>query len=327
MLHNLVLNPEFEGLWTGGDPADYSEQETNTTVRQLDKAHVENHPWRVRTVNGPGDDYVLNGRWAYRADIAAAGVADGWRLWPRLNPLTGPEVDVTLITTFRIIAGTNDNFAWTENAIVYATTVAAGYYTPVSFAVALVAAMAAAGPSANTYTWTWNGLTRTWTVARAAGADAFGFQWTDPTSTMAALLGFTADDTAAVTYTSDGPSPAGMPFYRSEPNMRWALKITARNSVAGNLLRLRVVGLSTDFVTPYYLDQDPTTLPGRWTETASFLSFRMVPGWSEFGVSFQTFDQRFFCWQISNGTAGAQLLDVGRCELWSPVDMLQEGQT
>lgn len=326
MFHNLVINPEFEGLWTGGDPANYFEQETSTTVRQLDKAHYENHPWRVRTVVGPGDDYVLNGRWAYRADIAAAGVADDWRLWPRLNPLTGPEVDATLITMFRIVAGTNDNLLWTENAIIYNTTLTAGYYTPVTLAVEIVAQMAAAGPSANTYTWAWNGLTRTWTVTRAGGADAFGFQWADPLCTCATLLGFTADDTAAVTYTSDGPSPAGMPFYRSEPGMRWALKFTARNSVAGNDLRVRVVGISTDMVTPYWLSEVPTTLPSRWATVETHMTFRMIPGWSEFGVSFQTTDQRFLIWQISNGSAGAQWLDVGRIEMWSPVDLLQEGQ-
>ena len=324
MLHNLVLNPEFEELWVGGNPPGYFEQETNTTVRMLDKNVDRDHPWRVRT--GPRDDYVLNGRFGYRADIAAAGAADDWRLWPRLNPLVGPEVDATLITMLRVVAGTNDNLLWTENAIVYNTAMAAGYYTPTTFAAMVVAAMEAAGPSANTYAWVWNGIDRSWTVTRTGGANAFGFQWADPLCTVAPLMGFTADDTAAVTYTGDGPSPAGAPLYRSEPHTRWGLKVTARNSVAGNLLRMRVVGLSTDSLTAYYLSQNQTTLPSRWTEVVTFMTFPMRPWWSEFEVSFQTFDQRFFIWQISNGSAGAQWLDVGAVSLYPHVQTVQEGQ-
>ena len=325
--HNLVVDPAIQ-LWTAGNPDHFNEQHTNTTVRVLDNQHDRDHPWRAgtRQIVGPGDQYVIGGRFGYRAELAAAAAIDNWRLWPRLNLETGPEVDATLITCFRIIAGTNDSFVWTENAILYTTTVAAGYYTPVTLAAALSAAMAAAGPSVNTYTWTWNGITRVWTVTRLAGANAFGFTWTDPASTIAVLLGFTADDNGAVTYDGDTASPLGMPLYRSEPYMKWSLKVKARNSVQGNRLRLRVTGLSTDFVTPYYLDPAETTLPSRWNAAVATFDFPMAPWWEDYSVNFVTYDQRFFIWQISNGTAGAQNLDVGHCVLSSPFDKSQSGQ-
>lgn len=325
--HNLVIDSTIQ-RWTAGNPDHFNEQETATVVRVLDRQHRLEHPWRVgtRQIVGPSDQYVYSGRFGYRAELAAAAVVDDWRLWPRLSLENGPEVDATLITCFRIQLGVRDTIVWTENAIPYTTVVAAGYYTPVTLAAALTAAMEAAGPSVNTYTWAWNGLTRTWTVTRTGGANAFGFTWTDAACTIAATLGFTVDDNGAVTYTGDGPSPAGMPHYRSEPLMKWSLKVTARNSVKGNNLRVRVTGLSTDFVTPYYLNPLETVLPARWDTAVAVFDLPMAPWWEEYSVNFVTHDQRFFVWQISNGTAGAQNLDVGQIVLSSPFDKLQSGQ-
>lgn len=325
--HNLVVDPTIQ-RWTAGNPNHFNEQETNTTVRQLDRNHLRDHPWRAgtRQIVGPGDQYVWSGRWTYRAVLAAAAVADNWRLWPRLNLETGPEVDATLITCFRIIAGTNDAFVWTENAIPYTTTIAAGYYTPATIAAALAAAMAAAGPSANTYAWTQNQITRLWTVTRTAGADAFGFTWTDAACTIATLLGFTADDVGAVTYTGDTASPLGMPLYRSEPYMNWSLKVVARNSVPGNNLRFRVAGMDAAFGTASYLNPRAAapTLPGMWQAAAATIDFPMRPWWEEYSVNFVTYDQRYFMWSISNGSAGAQNLDVGEVILSSPVDKVAD---
>jgi hypothetical protein len=327
--HNQVVDPTIQ-QWVGGDPSYFNEQETNTTVRQLDRNHRLEHPWRAgtRQIVGPGNQYIWGGRWTYRAEIAAAAAIDDWRLWPRLNLETGPEVDATLITCFRIIAGTNDAIVWTENAIPYVITIAAGYYNPTTLAAALVAAMAAAGPSVNTYTWTWNQITRVWTVTRTGGADAFGFSWTDPACTIATLLGFTADDVGAITYTGDTASPLGMPLYRAEPYMKWSLTVFARNSVRGNRLRIRVAGMDAAFGTASYLDPDGSsgvlTLPSAWVATAQSFEFPMAPWWEEYSVNFVTHDQRYFLWEISNGTAGAQNLDVGEIVLSSPVDKIAD---
>jgi hypothetical protein len=326
--HNLIVDPTIQ-RWTGNNPDHFNEQETNTTVRLLDRNHRLDHAWRAgtRQIVGPGNQYIWGGRWGYRAEIAAAAAIDNWRLWPRLNLETGPEVDATLITCFRIVAGTNDTFVWTENAILYSTTIAAGYYNPTTLAAALVAAMQGAGPSVNTYTWTWNQITRVWTVTRSGGANAFGFSWTDPGCTIAGLLGFTADDVGAVTYAGDRASPLGMPLYRAEPYMKWSLKVVARNSVRGNNLRLRVAGMDAAFGTASYLDPDRSstpTLPSAWAAAAQTFEFPMAPWWEEYSVSFMTYDQRYFMWSISNGTAGAQNLDVGEIVLSSPVDKLSD---
>lgn len=323
-LHIVSKNSEFEE-WTAGDPDSYIEQETNTVVRQLDKNVYHDHPWRVRTVVGPGDDYVLNGNYAYRAEIAAAAGADDWRIWPQTSPGTTPDVDLT--TFWTIVTGVNDSMRMVEFGVTATIVIPAGDYTVAALALALKTAMEAhSAGSGNTYTWTFDSLARTWTVVRATGADSLGFDWTDALSTIADTLGFTADDTGATTYTGDGPSPPGMTHYRSTSGKRWGLNITARNSVHGNLLRLRVVGMDSAFAVPYYLSQDSTTLAWNWNLAADYLEFPMMPAWAEYGVSFITTDQKYFLWQISNGTAGAQNLDVGRVELRPIVDGWEEGQ-
>jgi len=218
----------------------------------------------------------------------------------------------------------NDTFVWTENAIGYVTNIAAGYYNPTTLAAALAAAMAAAGPSVNTYTWTWNQVTRVWTVTRTGGANTFGFTWTDAASTIAATLGFTADDTGAITYTGDGASPLGMPLYRAEPYMKWSLKVVARNSVRGNTLRIRVAGMDPAFATASYLSSLPTTLPGNWQAAATQIDLPMVPWWEEYSIAFVTYAQKYIIWSISNGSAGAQNLDVGEIVLSSPVSKLAD---
>ena len=200
-LHNLILNPELE-RWTAGAPDNYVDGLVNTNRRQLDKTVDRDHPWRVRTVVGPGDDFVLNGRFAYRAEIAAAAAPLDW-------------------------------------------------------------------------------------VLRSAVAGTYP--------------------------------------YEAKPNQRWGIKFTCRNSVPGNLLRMRVIGTDADAALVWYLSQVPTTFPHNWTLVASDIDFPMMEGWAEYGVSFITHDVRAFEWEIFNGSAGAQNIDVGRCVLRSPVDVTVGG--
>ena len=84
MFLNLVRNNAF-GAWVGGRPLNYSAQLTNTTEEQLDKTSPREHPARAVMAGMRNHELIGEGRFAYRAVIGAAGVADSWRIWSRAD--------------------------------------------------------------------------------------------------------------------------------------------------------------------------------------------------------------------------------------------------
>lgn len=321
MFKEYVANPHFQE-WLGGDPVGFDEREQNTTIVQLDRVVDRDHPYRSvirpNPITGLGDRFVFAGRHSYRAVLDAGAAVDDWCLWPQLA--ADQELGYGFGTLFRIRAGVNDALVWTEAGVAYTTTITAGYYTPADLATELATQMEAAGASVNTYTWTWDWLTRLWSVARAAGADPFGFSWSDLSCTIAPLLGFATDDAGAVAYDGETPSPPVVPYYRAEPHQRWRFHVAARCSV-NNDLRVLIYGLSADLATAYYLDTD-----GRWQNAANYWTFPLVDDWRLYGMGFQTFDQRYLIWRVSNADAGAQTIDIGQVGFNSPVDIAQEGR-
>lgn len=84
MFLNLVRNNAF-GTWVGGRPLNYSAQLTNTTEEMLDKTSPREHPARAVMAGMRNSELVGEGRRAYRAVIAPAGIIDSWRIWSRAD--------------------------------------------------------------------------------------------------------------------------------------------------------------------------------------------------------------------------------------------------
>ena len=112
-----------------------------------------------------------------------------------------------------IVTGFNDSLDFTEGTTGDATaTITAGTYaTGADLAAAIQTAMNAAATD-NTYSVSYDGSTKKFTIARATGSDTFGLEWSTGASANAGKqgscaldLGFddSADDTGATTYTSD----------------------------------------------------------------------------------------------------------------------------
>lgn len=90
MFHNLAnLNGAHSfARWAGGAPVGYATQLTNTVEIQLNRTDPRDHPQRQILQNGGltnrGDPYIFEGPSSYRADLAAAAVADAWQLRPNV---------------------------------------------------------------------------------------------------------------------------------------------------------------------------------------------------------------------------------------------------
>ncbi len=322
MFLNRSRNYAFGEPWRAGPrPRFFQQQVTNTTVEELLRTHPIEHPQRqvITPQHFGGDDFIYEGPRGYRAIVAAAGAVDDWRLWAG-DENEDYDFSVTPVGPWDIVLGVNDTFQVTEGAATGNAVIAAGSYSADTLLTALDTAIEAATGSANTYTWSWNSLTRLFSVLRATGADPISIQWTDPVSTAAALLGFTADDTGATTYTADIETPrSSHTFYRMDEFVKHSLSVVVRNSVAGNLLRLRVVGLNPDFSVANYLNAQ-----GRWQAADAFRTFRLSPAWNSVGVTFEGApSMKWWIYQISNVSAGAQTFDVGR--LWIPDPVYYQG--
>jgi hypothetical protein len=321
---NEVRNHAF-GVWAGGAPTNYSTQLTNTTLVQLNQSDLRGHPNRVATETygkgSLGQGYIYERPSSLRANIAAAASIDAFRIWP-FSGDAGNAFNVAHVGPFRVVTGTNDVILFSEDggATILTATLAAGFYSATTLATQIDTQLTAAGGSA--FTITWDGINRGFTIVSngAGGGGTLDIYWT--TSTAGAFLGYTADDTGALTYTSDAPAPAGLnSLYRAFEGKTHALSIAARCQTAGNVLRVRVVGLDENYVISTYLNAN-----GRWqAAAASVNSFRLSGMWRRYGLTFEAPPTvRYFLWQVSNGTAGAQLLDLGN--VWWQNPMWQQGQ-
>lgn len=117
----------------------------------------------------------------------------------------------------QVVAGSNlINFDIGGGPLV--ATVPVGYYkTPIDLASAVLASIQAA--AAGTYTFTYSNTTGKFTLTKSAGT--LDVAWLTGSNSIGATLGFTADDTGALTYTSDAAqnfaSPQNPAFDTSDP--------------------------------------------------------------------------------------------------------------
>ena len=73
--------------------------------------------------------------------------------------------------------------------------------------------------------------------------------------------------------------------------------------------------MDTDYAIATYLNAN-----GIWQAAAAQRTFQMSDGWRSFGVNFEAPPGvRYFTWQVSNGTAGAQAIDLGRVWWQNPI--------
>jgi Phage tail tube protein len=88
-------------------------------------------------------------------------------------------------------------------------TVTAGWYkTPHELAAAILTAIQAS--LAGTYTFTYSDSTGKFTTTKSTGS--YGIKWLTGTNSIGATLGFTANDTGALTYTSDAAQDYAAPY-------------------------------------------------------------------------------------------------------------------
>lgn len=308
MFVNQCVNHAF-GQWVVGAPSFYASQLlAATTEVQLDKRSPREHPQRgvIAAANARGDAYVYEGLYSYRANILAAAVIDDWRLWPDSDNAFNTYT-VAHLGPFVIQAGVNDTINFDEGGAGMTATLTAGNYSATTLAAEVVVQLTAAG--ATNPTCVFNEITRHFWIG--SGAVAFNIAWL--TSNAAATLGYNANDAGALNYESDFAVPVSVspPVYRSYEGRPMSVSVAARCSVAENLLRVRIVGLDGGYaIAGYFVD-------GRWQAAAGFNTFRLQTTWRVLGVTFEIPEGiRYFLWQVSNGTAGAQVIDLGR--FWVP---------
>jgi hypothetical protein len=311
---NLIKNGAFGG-WIGGVPNNYSTQLTNTTLRRLQQGDPPDDPERAVFL----DPHYAFGRDALRATLVAAAAVDAFRIWP-FSGSSGIEWDAAFVGPFRAVTGTNDIFRVTEAAASGDATIAAGFYNAATFPAALKTAIEAATGSTNTYAWTYNALTRLWTCTRSGGTDTFAILGAHANTTAEALIGFTTDTALdAAAKTGDSAAPPDVGAVRVTAGQRFALGGMLRGTL-GYLLRQRVVLLNDDFSVNSYLVRGAEGPPFVdrlvWQAADGFLTWRALDFWRPFRASFEVpAEGRYLIWQLSNGTAGAGVIDLADLRL------------
>ncbi len=99
---------------------------------------------------------------------------------------------------------------------------------------------------------------------------------------------------------------------------RYAFTFAARCSVDGNLARLRVVLRSAGDAIRLYLNSD-----GEWQTAATQIDFGLRTTWRRYGITTDPIPYQDsagniienMVWQLSNGTAAAQVLDLDDLQL------------
>ncbi len=301
MFLNEVRNHAF-GDWLAGVPLSYTTQLTNAAQLQLQKSFLRNHPARLtipsEAIGGGQRVFIYEGPNSYRVTLTAAAAVGDWALWPSPE-IAGQEHDVTHIGPFFVIPGTNDRIQFDIGGLPLVAEIADGWYDADTLGTAVDVAMTAAGLATVT---TFDGVGRLFTMTHAG---VLNIDWLG--SSAAVMMGYTANDTGGLAYQSDVPAPANMK-YRAYEGKQYQFSVVARGSVPGNLLRVRVIGLGIEYEVGTYLNAS-----GVWQAAAAQRTFQLSSQWRAFGVHFEAPPGvRYFLWQVSNGTAGAQVIDLGR---------------
>jgi hypothetical protein len=112
------------------------------------------------------------------------------------------------------------------------------------------------------------------------------------------------------------------------PQQHAVVRITARNTVAENLLNVQVIGLldatDTHFLVPVGGTYFPGRTPMEWSQTDTQIPLIMLTKWQTWGLEIPGFpiDIDSVAVRFSNGSAGAQFIDVGECAMLENVAML-----
>lgn len=308
MFTNAWIRDHAFEQWASGAPSFFQRQVTATTEHQLDKTSHRSHPQRlVVPPRGFGGSragaFVRQGRFAYRAELGATAVADDWRIWS-YGGQQQVDFDVNMLGPYRIVAGVNDTIEFDEGGAGFTATLTAGYYTAASLATELKTQMEAVG--GGTYTWTRNIITKLWTVVESV-VGTLNIDWAS--STAAWLLGFTANDTGAVTYTGDVASPnLGHPWAPSMMNRNVAFTAWMRSNVAGTQVRIRNILLDADFAVSRWWAHDLS----EWV-AADYVTLREIGrDWTQVSVNVMRMPAGlpYLMWQISNNDAGEHVIDI-----------------
>jgi hypothetical protein len=301
MFLNEVRNHAF-GDWNAGTPLSYVTQLTNAAELQLQHSFLRQHPARLTIPSeaiGARGPFVYEVPNSYRVTLAAAAAIGDWALWPSPE-IVGNEFDVTHVGPFFVIPGTNDRIEHDVGGLPFTAEIADGWYNALTLAAEIDAEILASSGLATVTTF--DGINRLFTITHAG---VLNIDW--GISTAAGMLGYTANDTGALAYQSDVPAPGNMK-YRAYEGKQYQMSVVAHGSVPGNLLRVRVIGLDTDYAIAAYLNAN-----GVWQAAAAQRTFQLSSQWRSFGVNFEAPPGiRYFLWQVSNGTAGAQVIDLGR---------------
>jgi hypothetical protein len=99
---------------------------------------------------------------------------------------------------------------------------------------------------------------------------------------------------------------------------KFSFTFAARCSVDGNLIRVRLVLRTAADVVAGFLDE----ATGQWQAAAATNDFGMTTRWRRYGVTGMEVPQIIganvvenMIWQVSNGTAGAQIIDLDDFEI------------
>jgi hypothetical protein len=167
-----------------------------------------------------------------------------------------------------VVSAANNKIDFDIGGGALVATVANASYTSTSLAAAVKAALEAADAT-GTYTLTYSTATKKFTLARADGT--FNLQWATGPNTAASiksLIGFTADDTGAISYAADSQAPAIYDHAFSWPddgnfktNQQYGLTVLDHR----DLYTLEGVGMLLSGLTLAYAENDPHS--PIWTPT------------------------------------------------------------
>lgn len=122
--------------------------------------------------------------------------------------------------------------------------------------------------------------------------------------------------------------PAAGPSLTVLPRQHLSVRIVARCSVAENLLNVQVISLVGTTDTHYLVPVGGTYFHGRtsweWSTTDTQIPLTMLTDWQTWGFEVAGFplNSDTVAVRFSNGSAGAQVIDMGEVAMLDNVDML-----
>jgi hypothetical protein len=116
-----------------------------------------------------------------------------------------------------------------------------------------------------------------------------------------------------------GVPAAADAVYGVRPGLQYSVAVTARCSVERNLLNIRIIMLDATPAVLYYLNT-----AGQWQAADAAVGYQLSSQWRTIGLNFEApEDAVSVMWMFSNGTAGAQSIDLDR--VWMPMPLWDEG--